>query len=510
LAKRTGRPVKMLYTRSEMFHHCRGRHKQTIELKMGMKNDGTITAVRQKSILEGGAYSSFGVIAAHYSGAMIPTLYKIPNFKYDGFRVNTNLPACGAMRGHGCPHPRFAFESMLTDMAIKLGLDPIDVRLKNAMEPNTRTINDLDIGSCELKACLAEVKKKSGWEKKWGKLPFGRGIGVGCGGFVSGAGYPIYRSNFPHSNAIIKVSEDGHTVILYTGETDIGQGSTTVLAQIAAEAMGTTYDRIKVVYADTETTPLGFGSYSSRVTLMGGNACKMAGEEIKRQMLEVASQMTGLSIDRLEIRGDRVYDRKNSNTELPWHEVAGRYFDENGPLIGRGHYSPPAGLGGDFKGASVGTSPAYSFAACVCEVEVDLETGQIKVVKFFDAHDVGTPINPMGVEGQAEGAIVMMLGETLFEEMLFNEKGEILNPNLHDYLLPTAKDVPPIETSTVDSYEPRGPFGAKEVGEGATLPVIGAIANAVYDAIGFRIKELPITPEKVLKGLREKRANQKT
>ncbi|MEE9167504.1 MAG: molybdopterin cofactor-binding domain-containing protein [Candidatus Neomarinimicrobiota bacterium] len=502
LARRTGRPVKMRYTRGEMFYHCRGRHKQLIDLKIGMKKDGTITAVQQQSILEGGAYSSFGVIAAYYSGAMIPTLYKIPHFKYDGFRVNTNLPACGAMRGHGCPHPRFAFESLITDMALNLGLDPIDVRLKNAMTPDTRTVNDLNIGSCELRACIEEVRRKSGWDEKKGRLPFGKGIGVGCGGFVSGAGYPIYRSKFPHSNATIKVSEDGNTVILYTGETDIGQGSVTVLAQIAAEAIGITYDRIKVVFADTDTTPLGFGSYSSRVTLMGGNASKMAGEEIRKQILKMASHMMNVPVSSLDIEQNRVYDKASGTGELAWEEVAANCFAESGPLVGRGNYSPPEGLGGTFKGATVGTSPAYSFSACVCEVEVDLETGHVKVVKFTDAHDVGTPINPMAVEGQAEGAVSMMLSETLLEEMVFDTKGKILNPNLHDYLVATAKDVPPIDSSTVKSYEPEGPFGAKEVGEGSTLPVIGAIANAIHDAIGVRINELPITPEKLLRAMR--------
>lgn len=502
LARRSGRPVKLRYTREEMFRHGRGRHQQTIALKMGMKSDGTITAVQQKSILEGGAYSSFGIVAAYYSGAMVPTLYKLPHFKYDGWRVNTNLPACGAMRGHGCPHPRFAFESLLDDMALTLGLDPIEVRLKNAMEPNTRTLNDLDIGSCELAACLEEVRRKSGWEQKWGKLPFGRGIGVGCGGFVSGAAYPIYRSQFPHSNATLKVSEDGYTVILYTGETDIGQGSMTVLAQITAEAMGISYDRIKVVYADTDATPLGFGSYSSRVTLMGGNACQRAGEDVKGQILEMAAELLGVPAAKLQARANRVYAVHDRNLNLPWQEVAAGCFARRGPLVGRGSYSPPEGLGGGFKGATVGTSPAYSFCACVCELEVDPETGQIKILQFTDAHDVGTPINPLGVEGQAEGAIAMMLGETLLEEVVFDETGTILNPNLHDYVLPTALDVPPIYSSTVESYEPRGPFGAKEVGEGATLPVIGAIANAIHDAVGVRIRELPITPERILKALK--------
>jgi 4-hydroxybenzoyl-CoA reductase subunit alpha len=241
---------------------------------------------------------------------------------------------------------------------------------------------------------------------------------------------------------------------------------------------------------------------------MGGNACKMAGEDIARQLLEAASRMLDVPLERLEARENRIFDRENRDTGLPWHEAAAQCFSEQGPLIGRGHYSPPEGLGGDFKGATVGTSPAYSFTACVCEVEVDVETGRVKAVQFTDAHDVGTPINPMAVEGQAEGAIAMMLGETLLEEMVFGEQGEILNPNLHDYLLPTAQDVPPIFSSTVESYEPRGPFGAKEVGEGATLPVIGAIANAIDDAVGVRIRSLPITPEKVLRALKEKQARE--
>lgn len=503
LSKKCGQPVKMRYTRSEMFFHCRGRHKQIIDLKMGMKKDGTITAVKEKAILEGGAYSSYGVVAVYYAGAMVPTLYKLPNFKFDGYRINTNLPACGAMRGHGCPHPRFAFESLITRMAVELGLDPIDVRLKNAMDPDTRTINDLDIGSCELKACIETVRKRSGWDDKRGKMPFGKGIGIGCGGFVSGAGYPIYRSKFPHSNAVIKVSEDGHTVTLYTGETEIGQGSSTVLPQIAAEALGITFDKIKIIYADTDLTPLGFGAYSSRVTLMGGNAAKMAGEDVKNQMLNTASGMMKLPINKIGIKNNLVFEIGKEDNCFAWHEVAAKCFSERGPLLGKGHYSPPEGLGGDFKGATVGTSPAYSFTACVCEVDIDIDTGQVRVVKFTDAHDVGTPINPMAVEGQAEGAIAMMLGETLLEDMQFDEKGNILNPNLHDYLIPTAKDVPEIDSNIVDSYEPQGPFGAKEVGEGSTLPVIGAIANAIYDAIGIQIKELPITAEKVLRALKE-------
>lgn len=505
LSKQAGCPVKMKFNREEMYLYGRGRHKQYIEMKIGVKKDGTITAVKQKAILEGGAYSSFGIVSTYYAGSMLPTLYNFPNYKYDGYRVNTNLPPCGAMRGHGTPHPRFAFESLLSMIADDIGMDHIDIRLKNAMLPETRTCNDLDIHSCELKACLQNVREKSGWAEKKGKLPKGRGIGIGCGGFVSGAGYPIYRSKFPHSNAIIKVEEDGSKAVLFIGDADIGQGSDTVLAQAAAEAMGITLDKMSVVSADSDITPLGFGAYSSRVTLMGGNASKMAGEEIKKQVIEAASKLLKIEPDKLITKNNLVYEIDNPDNSIDWSEAAQNRFSEKGPLIGKGHYSPPEGLGGTYKGAAVGTSPAFSFSASVCEVEVDMETGKVKVLNFWDAHDCGTAINPMAVEGQVEGAIVMGMSETLLEDEIFDSRGKMLNADLHNYLIATSAETPNIDSTIVDSYEPEGPFGAKEVGEGATLPILGAIANAVADAIGVRIFELPITPEKVLKAIREKK-----
>jgi 4-hydroxybenzoyl-CoA reductase alpha subunit len=504
LSKKVGCPVKMRFNREEMYLYGRGRHKQYIDLKIGVKKDGTITAVKQKAILEGGAYSSFGIVSTYYAGSMLPTLYKFSNYKYDGYRVNTNLPPCGAMRGHGTPHPRFAFESLLSMLADDIGMDHIDIRLKNAMEPETRTCNDLDIHSCEFKACLEKVRNKSGWDKKKGKLPKGRGIGIGCGGFVSGAGYPIYRSKFPHSNAIIKVQEDGSKAVLFVGDADIGQGSDTVLAQAAAEAMGISFDRMSVVSADSDLTPIGFGAYSSRVTLMGGNASKMAGEEVKRQILSVAAEIMKVDAKNLDAKNNMIFEKTNPGNFISWDVAATNFFSKNGPLVGKGHYSPPEGLGGKYKGAAVGTSPAFSFSASVCEVEVDMETGKVKVLNFWDAHDCGTAINPMAVEGQVEGAVVMGMSETLFEDEVFDSNGKMRNPDLHNYLIATSADIPVIDSTIVDSYEPEGPFGAKEVGEGATLPVLGAIANAVADAIGVRIFELPITPERVLNAIRSK------
>ena len=505
LSRIAGCPVKMRFSREEMYLFGRGRHKQYIDLKIGVKKDGTITAVKQKAVLEGGAYSSFGIVSTYYAGSMLTTLYKFPNYKYEGFRVNTNLPPCGAFRGHGCPHPRFAFESLLTMIAEDIGMDSIDIRLKNAMTPEYHTINDLDIHSCEFTACIEEVRTKSGWDQKKGNLPRGRGIGIGCGGFVSGAGYPIYRSTFPHSNATIKVVEDGSRAILFIGDADIGQGSDTVLAMAACEAMGISFDRISVVSADSDLTPIGFGAYSSRVTLMGGNASKMAGEEVKKQILIQAAEIMRVEVDKLEAKDNRVFLKEDPAIFIPWEEAGFACFSKNGPLLGKGHYSPPEGLGGTYKGAAVGTSPAYSFSATVCEVEVDMETGKVKVLNFWDAHDCGTAVNPMLVEGQAEGAVLMGMSEVLFENEVFDHKGKMINPDLHNYLIATSADMPEIHSTIVDSYEPNGPFGAKEVGEGATLPVLGAIANAVADAIGTRVFELPITPQRVLEAIQKLR-----
>jgi 4-hydroxybenzoyl-CoA reductase subunit alpha len=507
LSRRTGRPVKMRYSREEMVRHGRGRHKQHVRMRIGVKRDGTITAVDEEAVLEGGAYSSFGIVAAYYAGAMVPTLYRMPAFRYRGTRVYTNLPACGAMRGHGCPHPRFAFEGILDMLAERIGMDPLELRLANAMQPNSMTVNGLDVGSCEFEACLRTVRERSGWDGKRGKLPRGRGIGIGAGGFVSGAGYPIYRSKFPHSNAVIRVAEDGHAATLFVGEADIGQGSNTVLAQVAAEAMGIEYAAVRVVSADTETTPRGLGTYSSRVTLMGGNACRMAGDEVRGRVLAAAEKLLDAPAAELDARDGLVSVRGAPERSVPWAEAAERAFSESGPVTGRGWYSPPEGLGGGHKGATVGTSPAYSFCACVAEVEVDEETGRVRVLRLTDAHDVGTPINPMSCEGQSEGAGVMMLGEALLEDVAFDGEGRVLNPTLHDYLIATTGDAPEIDTSIVPSYEPRGPYGAKEVGEGSTLPVIGAIANAVSDALGVRVRELPITPERVLALIRERDGN---
>jgi len=508
-SRMTGRPVMMKYTREEMFFHFRGRHKQYMDLKVGVKKDGAITAVQSKITLDGGAYTSFGVITAYYAGSMLPTLYRMPNYKYNGIRAYTNLPASGAFRGHGVPQPRFAFESLLDMVAEDLGIDPFEIRIRNAAQPNTMTCNDLDISSCEFEATLNKARDKSGWKGKKGKLPPGKGIGVGCGGFVSGAAYPIYRSDFPHSNAMIRADEDGRAVSLHIAAADIGQGSDTVLTMMAAETLGIPYDRIWLVDCDSVLSPIDLGSYSSRVTLMAGNAVRMAAMEVLTKLKLVAARKIGCDAHELSARDGRLFVEKNPRIGMDWDEAARMAFAKDGPVVGTGCYQPPKGLGGGQKGAAVGTSPAYSFSTAVCEVTVDMETGYVTVDRFTDFSDAGTVINPATFHGQVEGAIVMGLGETLLEDTVMSPDGAIANPNLHDYLIPTIRELPEIHTAAVESYEPRGPFGAKEIGEGSELPVLGAIANAVYDACGVRVSELPITPEKILSGLRELEASKR-
>ena len=504
LARITGRPVKMFYDRAEMFAHNRGRHRQYMTLTTGVDENGKILGVHADFIMDGGAYTSLGIATAYYAGAMLTLTYEFDNFRFDMLRVYTNLPACGAQRGHGAPQPRYAFEAHLDNIAKDLGIDPIEIRIRNARRPNTVTPNEFKVNSCELRACLEKAREISGWREKKGKLPKGRGIGVATGSFVSGAGYPIYRTDLPHAAAMIKVGEDGTSATLYTGAVDIGQGSDTVLCQMAAEAMGYTYEQMKIVAADTETTPHDFGAYASRQTLMSGAAVRQAGEEVKRQLLETAAEMLDFPPEQLDVRAGRVFAKDNPETTLTFGEVARRHFVTKGPLVGKGSYTPPK-LGGTFKGAPVGTSPAYSFAAQVSEVEIDEETGEIKVLDVWDVHDCGTVINPSLLHAQVHGALFMGMGEAIWEEVKFDGNGRILNANLSEYRLPTALDMPRVHSELVESYDPAGPWGVKEVGEGATLPTMGCFRNAIFDAMGVSVDSLPLSYEKVWRALKEKR-----
>ncbi|NLL20763.1 MAG: 4-hydroxybenzoyl-CoA reductase subunit alpha [Firmicutes bacterium] len=508
LSQITGRPVKMLYDRKEMFYNNRGRHAQYMELTTGVTKEGKILGVHANFVMDGGAYTGLGVASAYYAGALLTVLYDFDNYKFDMIRAVTNLPGCGAQRGHGQPQPRFAFESHLDHIAEDLGIDPLEIRIINARKPKTVTINDFKVDSYALKEALEKAREISGWREKKGKLPPGRGIGVGNGGFVSGAGYPCYRTDLPQAVAIIKVHDDGSMATLYTGAVEIGQGSDTVLLQMAAEAMGYPLEKMRIVAGDTDLATHDFGAYASRQTLMSGWAVKKAGEEVKNKILQTAAEMMLVVPEQLDVKQGVVFLKAHPEESLTFEEVARTYFVKYGQLIGQGSYKPPK-LGGTFKGAAVGTSPAYSAATQVAEVEIDEETGEIKVIEAWDVHDCGMVINPALLHGQVHGAFYMGMGESIWEEVLFDEKGDVANGNLAEYRMPTALDMPPVTSELVDSIDPNAPWGVKEVGEGATTPTMACLANAIYDAMGVRIESLPLTYEKVWRALKEKREKEK-
>ena len=523
LSMKTGKPVKMNYNREQVFQYGRARHQFTHTMTTGVKKDGTILALKHLCYLDGGAYSSFGIATVYYAGSLLGGPYRLPNMKYDGYRIYNNKPACGAMRGHGGVAARACWEQQLDMIAEELKMSPIDLRLKNMMVAGDITCNDLNMSSLGMKECIEAVKDGSEWTAKKGKLPRGKGIGMACGFFVSGAGYPIYRSDTYHGTVVIKLTEDGGTALVYTASAEIGQGSDTAFAMIAAEALGIRLDDVRLQSGDTDFG-VDLGAYSSRQTLMTGHAVKEAAEDARRQVLEVLATELDVPVEDLDIKNSLI-EFKQGNVDftdlrtryikehrgwtdnpeagpLTFREAARMAYLAKGSIVGTGKYKPPV-LGGNYKGATVGTSPAYGCSAQIAEVTVDEETGQITVDRITDAHDCGRAINVTSVEGQMQGSISMGLGEALFEEVKFDNKGRVINADLAEYKIPTMLDMPPVNAIIVESDEPNGPFGAKEVGEGAIMPTIPAILNAVYDAIGVRIHELPMTPERVYLAIQE-------
>ena len=503
LAKKAKRPVKMLYTREEVFYAHRGRPITIVDLKMGLTREGKITAVQARVVQDGGAYCGYGPVTVLYSGALLGAIYDIANVRYDGFRVLTNKPACGAMRGHGTVNVRFAFEAMLDVLTHKAGLDPADVRRRNLLKAPCITANGLRVTSYGLPECVEKVVERSGWRKKKGKLPPGKGIGIACSHYVSGAANPIIRSNMPHTTVHIKIDRDAG-VTVYTGASEIGQGSDTVQVQIVAEILGVKTERINLVAADTELTPIDLGSYSSRVTFMAGNACLDAAKNMREQLFAAVAQKFGCAPGELEARDEAIFKKDDPRMRASFDDAVVMAIDFHGALFARGSYAPPEeARGGKFKGSGVGPSPSYSYSAQVVEVTVDQETGHVRVDKIVAAHDCGRALNPLTVEGQIEGSVYMGFGQAVQEEMIW-ENGRLMNPSLLEYRIPTTIENPEIESIIVESHDPEGPFGAKEAGEGSLAATIPAIANAIYDAVGVRINTLPLTPDKVLAALREK------
>jgi 4-hydroxybenzoyl-CoA reductase subunit alpha len=462
-------------------------------LKLGAKKDGTMLAKEVRVLTEGGAYTSMGATALYLTGFFSSFPYKYPNYRFDGYRAYTNTAPTSAMRGFGAPQSTFVGESQIDMMAEDLGIDPIEIRRINGMTPDYEVPGQAHIQSCGLHQCLDKIEAHI---KERGKLPPNHGIGVSAYGFMSGGIFNWFDTPYAFSAAIVRINIDGK-VDLFTGACDIGQGSDTTLSMICAEELGVHLDDIRIHAADTGICPADLGAWGSRETLMNGNAVKMAAADAKRQLLEFAAAKMGPNI---------VYD---FDIKDQWIHLADRpergisYFDivkeairgkDGETIIGRGHYTPHR------KGM---ISPAYSFGVQAAEVAVDTETGRYKLVNVTTAHESGTVINPVGIEGQLEGAIMMAGGYGFCEDQPMDE-GKILNPSIADYKLIRSLDMPETKILEVETYEPEGPFGAKEAGEGLTNPTAGAIGNAVYKAVGVRINDLPITPEKVFRALREK------
>lgn len=513
MALKLGRPVKICLTREEVFFCHRGRHAVLARTKTGFTHDGKIVAQHLQTALDGGSYGSYGVASTYYTGALQTVTYKVPRYRFDSIRAFTNKPPCGPKRGHGTPQPRCAFEVHLDKVAHALKIDPAQLRIRNLQPANSVTANYLRIGSMGLGQCLEKVIEGSGWNERYGKLPHGRGLGLACGSYLSGAGLPIYWNHMPHSGVQLKLDRSGG-VAVFCGETEVGQGSDSVLAACVAEILGIDLGYIRLCVADTDLTPVDLGSYSSRVTVMMGNAAIEAATRARDIIAGALAKKFELPADRFVFGDGRVFDREDPDTNLSFAEAVQRAEEATGTIGTTGSYTPPRAPG-RYRGAGVGPSPAYSYTAAVVEVTVDPDTGLVKAEHIWVAHDVGRAINPRLVEGQIEGSVYMGLGEALMEEQAYRQLRHtddapvvLRGPSMLDYKSPTFLDMPPVTSYIVEEPDENGPFGAKEVGQGPLLPIPPAICNAVFDAVGVRVDQVPINPDHILKGL-ELKAKQK-
>jgi 4-hydroxybenzoyl-CoA reductase alpha subunit len=499
MSRKLGKPVKLTYERDEVFYQNKGRHPAHMNMKMGFEEDGTITGVDFDATIDGGAHSSWGMVVMWFMAALTHLPYKIPNVHFNGRRIYTNKPTTGAMRCLGGVQVRIPIESLLDQGAKELGMSPLDLRLKNAVENGYEAAAAVKVRHSEFKKCLNDVTDRSEYEKKRGSLPYGRGIGLAGGHYSTGGAYLLYNSLRPHSTANIRVdNEAGITV--FTGGTDVGQGATTVIPQMAAEVFGTDYRDIHLVCQDTMLAPMDNGTYDSRLTYGAGHAVKNAAIDARDKLFTFVAAGMGVPAFHLRCGEGMIYSTFNPKKKLPFFDAVARYYNSIGVLFGTGEYTPPQPKA-TYPGNLIGPSPAFGFSAQVAEVAVDTDTGVITILDYWEAGDCGKAINPMSVEGQVEGAISMGIGQALYEEMVMSEEGRLLNPSFHEYALPGIMDMPDIKGKIVDSYDPTSAFGSKEVGEGPVGPVVPAIMNAVEDAIGIRFTETPITPEKVLKAL---------
>ncbi len=511
LSLKTGRPVKINYSREEVFAATRHKFPMDIYLKTGVKKDGSLLAREARVLGRAGGYASTGIMAVFIACTSLFDTYKYPNLRLEGACVYTNLPICGALRGHGSTQARFADESQMNIIAEELGLDPVEFRLKNAIRKgDSHPLNGKVITSCGLSECIEKATESSKWKEKRGKEsglqtsePRLAGVGMACT-----TGYTaVHISKLSSSAAFIKFNEDGG-VNLLTGAIENGQGTETMLAQIAAEELGLRAEDVVVIDGDTRDTPLDVGSFTMALTFVTGNAVKLAAADAKKQVMQIASAMMEAPASQLEARNGKIFIKSRPEKGLSFAEVVRTGLIKGTPILGKGYFNPDSEFLDVYKGEGKWVG-AYSFSAEVAEVEVDRETGQVKVSGSTFAQDCGRAINPMDVEGQIEGGTTLTHALSLREDF-FWEQGKLLNPSFLDYAMPTSLDVAVVRPIIVEDPHPQGPFGAKETGESSAHTGAAAIANAIYHAAGVRIKEAPITPQAVLQALREKETGFRT
>ncbi len=503
LARKARGRVRLVVNREETFITHRGRPETEIRLKLGLRRDGRITAVECECIQRGGAHSGYGIVTILYSGSMLYAIYDLHRVKYIGQRVLTNTPPCGAFRGHGTVDVRFAFEALLDEMAQALALDPFAVRRANYLSAPTFTDNDLMVNSYGLPECVDWVERESGWTQRKGRLGRGKGLGMACSHYISGASKPVNWTGEPHATVKLKLDFDG-SVVLLTGAAEIGQGSSTVLVQTVAEVLGLDMGRFCLVSGDSDVVPKDNGSYSSRVTFMVGNAAIDAAQNLKRVLVQAAARRLECRPEDVECLGE-VYRAGAQDKGVSFNDVVEEALKDSGTIIATGNYStiPESHGGKKYRGAAIGGTMGYSYSAQVVEVSVDEETGVVSIDNVWVAHDCGKALNRLTVEGQVQGSVWMGMGQAISEETGYHQ-GLLLTANMLDYRVPTIQDSPPIAVGIVESNDPHGPFGAKEAGEGSLAAFLPAFANAVADAIGMRFDTLPITPDRVFAAL-EKR-----
>ena len=500
LARKVGGAVRTVISREETFITHRGRPETDIRLKIGLRRDGRITAVDCQCVQRGGAHSGYGVVTILYAGSMLYAIYDLSNVRYSGRRVLTNTPPCGAFRGHGTVDVRFAFESLLDQMAGELGLDPMVVRRANYLRAPTFTDNDLMVNSYGLPECIDWVERESGWRARKGRLAKGKGLGFACSHYISGASRPVNWTGEPHATVKLKLDFDSSIVVL-TGAADIGQGSSTVLVQTVAEVLGLDVSRVRIVSGDSDVVPKDNGSYSSRVTFIVGNAAIDAANKLKALLLAAAARRLEAEPDDIECLGE-LYRAGAQDKGLSFEEVVSEALRDGGTITVTGTYStiPESHGGKKYRGAAIGGTMGYSYSAQVVEVSVDQETGEVVVDKVWVAHDCGKALNRLSVEGQVQGSVWMGMGQAMSEEASYYD-GLLLTANMLDYRVPTIQDSPPIAVGIVESNDPHGPFGAKEAGEGSLAAFLPALTNAIADATGVRFNDLPVTPDRVFAAL---------